>query len=191
MARPTIAIDITCAQNILNKLTKDQFNNELSLCKFVSDEYNKNFSPQNHINHQIIKLRIQKGVITLPFDMPRGKRGRQPGVSLSAEHKEKLQEGRKNKEKKIVANQSKEWSDNMKESFSNKSTLLNGILSGKAKACVKGFCIQCVGGYNNRSPEDPSIALAVRDCHGVSCPLYTIRPFQKKNNAEENNNVES
>lgn len=189
MPRPTIAIDVLGAQNILNKLKPDQFANELSLCTYVAEQYNKSVGTPN-INHQLIKLRINSGVLKLPFDMPKGKRGRQPGVKLSEGHKEKLLNGRKTKKNKVASNRSKEWSDSMQEAFSGKSTLLNGILHGRAKACVKGMCINCVGGYQNRTVDDPPIAQAIRDCNGVSCPLYIIRPFQK-NNAEENSNVEN
>lgn len=184
MPRPTIAIDIKTAQKILDGLKPDQFQNELSLCTFVANQYNVT-AGMNSINHQLIKLRINSGVLKLPFPMPKGKRGRQPGTILSTEHKQKLLDGRKTK-KKIVTNRSNEWADNMKNHFGGKSTLLNGILNGRAKSCVKGMCINCVGGYSNRTADDPPIAQAIRDCNGVSCPLYVIRPFQK-NSAEENN----
>ena len=184
MPRPTIVIDVRGAQSILDKIKADQFPNELSLCTYVAVEYNRTVGTPN-INHQLIKLRINSGVLKLPFPMPKGKRGRQPGTVLSAEHKQKLLDGRKTK-KKVVTNRSNEWADNMKDHFGGKSTLLNGILNGRAKACVKGMCINCVGGYANRTSDDPPIAQAIRDCNGVSCPLYVIRPFQK-NNAEENN----
>jgi hypothetical protein len=184
MPRPTIAIDVRGAQSILDKIKADQFPNELSLCTFAAQEYNKIVGTPE-INHQLIKLRINSGVLKLAFPMPKGKRGRQAGTPISDEQKHRMMEGRKNKEKKVASSRSTEWTNNMQEAFSGKATLLNGVLSGKMKACVKGMCIQCVGGYNNRTPDDPPIATAIRDCNGVSCPLYVIRPFQKKNQAEE------
>ena len=187
MPRPAIAIDVRGAQSILDKIKESDFANELSLCSYVAAQYNEHVGTPK-INHQLIKLRINAGVLKLPFDMPKGKRGRQAGTQLSQDHKEKLLAGRKTKKNKVAANRSKEWADNMKEMFDGKQTLLNGILEGKIRACVKGFCINCVGGYKNRTSDDPPIAQAIRDCRGSNCPLYDVRPFQK-NNAEENSNA--
>lgn len=186
MPRPTIAIDVRGAQSILDELSPAQFHNELSLCTYVAEKYNATIGTPI-INHQLIKLRINSGVLKLHFDMPKGKRGRQPGIQLTDDHKKKLLDGRRTKKNKVATNLNSEWVAKMTEEFGHKPNLLRDILAGKPRAVQKAKCMMCMGGLRNRSPEDPPIAASIRDCRGISCPSYINRPFQK-NNAEENTN---
>lgn len=186
MPRPTIAIDVRGAQSILDKIKEDQFPNELSLCTFAAEEYNRTVGTPI-INHQLIKLRINSGVLKLNFPMPRGKRGRQPGTKLTEDHKAKLLSGRQTRQKKIATNLNKEWVAKMTDEFSSRPNLLRDILAGKRSAIDKATCILCMGGLKNRSVDDPPVAGSIRDCRGITCPTYIVRPYQK-NNAEENSN---
>jgi hypothetical protein len=183
MARPTKKINTAVLQNIVDGIPAGKFDNAMALCSFAAAKYNQQMVGMDYeqIDHQLVKLRITADppVIKLNFPLPIGKRGRAAGSKLSPEHKEKMIAGRQ--KKNIPAgNLINEWRQNMTEKFAGKQTLLNGVIDGRAKACVKAFCIECMGGYKNRSPEDPPLSLAIRDCRGVSCPLYPIRPFQKK-----------
>lgn len=183
MPRPTKPIDQLGMQNIVNDIKPGQFSNAMALCNYVANRYNNEIFPHNqsaHVDHQLVKLRITAGVIKLAFDMPKGKRGRQPGVKITNEQKEKMQAGRINKKKIVVSDKIELWQQNMNEHFSGKKILCDGLLAGKKNSAIKAMCINCVGGYQNRSPEDPPIANAIRDCRGYSCPLYFVRPFQKK-----------
>jgi hypothetical protein len=196
MPRPTKAIDIIGMQKIADDIKPDQFNNAMGLCNYIAQRYNNEIFPHNsnaHVDHQLVKLRITAGVIKLSFDMPKGKRGRQPGVKITPEQKEKMQIGRTTKKKPVESNASgmDKWRENMQNDFSSKKLLMAGVLAGKKNACVKAMCINCMGGYKNRSKDtsnpDPPLADAIRDCRGYNCPLYPIRPFQAKtNNAGEN-----
>jgi hypothetical protein len=181
MPAPTKQINIGVMQNIANDIKPGQFNNAMALCSFIAGEYNKQNNIPVKVDHQLVKLRIVAGIIKLSFPLPVGKRGRQAGVPISSAQKEKMQAGRVNKKKiNTVGNGMEKWRQNMQESFSSKKILQDGILAGRKNSCVKGMCIQCVGGYSNRSQKDPPISDAIRDCRGYSCPLYPIRPFQKK-----------
>lgn len=178
MGRPSININTPLAQQIADTIKGDQFPNMFQLCSYIADEYNKTISAEfPQINHQLIKLRIVNGVIKLPFELPRGKGGKNIGVKLTEDHKKKMVEGRKKKNKPIVQNKDL-WQENMKKDFGHRSTLYSGVINGRARACIKAMCINCMGGYVNRSPEDPPIGNAIRDCRGFDCPLYVLRPFQ-------------
>lgn len=184
MPRPVKPIDQLGMQKIVDDIKPGQFNNAMALCSYVADRYNKEIFPHNQsaqVDHQLVKLRINAGVIKLTFDMPKGKRGRQPGIKITAEQKEKMQAGRINKKKVVAADSNgvQTWQNNMTEMFGSKKILCEGVLAGKKNAAIKAMCINCIGGYQNRSPEDPPIANAIRDCRGYSCPLYSVRPFQK------------
>lgn len=185
MPRPIKPIDQIGMQKIADDIQPGQFNNAMALCSHVASRYNDEIFPHNKnawVDHQLVKLRINAGVIKLPFDLPRGRRGRQPGIKITDEQKEKMQAGRINK-KKIAVNTNdsmKTWRDNMEDYFGNKKILCDGLLAGKKNSAIKAMCINCMGGYKNRTAEDPPIANAIRDCRGYSCPLYSVRPFQKK-----------
>ena len=197
MPRPIKQIDIISMQKIADDVKPGQFNNAMGLCSYIATRYNNEIFPHNesaHVNHQLVKLRITADppVIKLAFPMPAGKRGRQPGVKITDEQKQKMQQGRTIK-KKIVAAPSNEigvWQNNMKKDFSNKKILLDGVLAGRKNACIKAMCVNCMGGYRNRTVDDPPLANAIRDCRGYDCPLYAVRPFQK-NKAEEISHVEN
>ena len=185
MARTAIPVDILCLQNSINSVKEGQFDNAFAFYNHIAEVYNTNFSPRDHISHSIVMLRIKAGAVNVPFAIPAGKRGGQPGTKLTIEHKEKMQAGRINKKTATtVGDGVQTWQDNMKDYFGSKKILCNGILAGKKNAAIKAMCINCVGGYQNRAPEDPPISSAIRDCRGYSCPLYMIRPFQK-NQAEK------
>lgn len=184
MPRPVKPIDQLGMQKIVDSIKPDQFSNTMALCMYVAERYNNEIFPHNQsaqVDHQLVKLRINAGVIKLAFPLPVGRRGRQPGVSITNEQKEKMQAGRISKKKIAVVGDNMElWQQNMKEDFSGKKILCDGLLAGKKNSAIKAMCISCMGGYQNRSPEDPPLTQAIRDCRGYSCPLYLVRPFQKK-----------
>ncbi len=200
MPRPTIKIDTVLMARIANEDVCRTFPNGMKLFQHIAEKYNaekNNMLFPVNVDFQLVGLRIKSGVVNINYPLPVGKRGKQPGTKLSPQHLDAMRIGRKTKlavEKQIKeglpANFSKpaqslssgmdKWQDNMRKNFAGKNTLLTGILSGKAKACIKGMCEMCMGGPKNRGPEDPALSAAIRDCRGLTCPLYIIRPFQKK-----------
>lgn len=191
MPRPTKPIDKLGMQKIVDEIQPGQFGNTMALCSYVAERYNNEIFPHNssaQVDHQLVKLRITAGVIKLAFPLPVGRRGRQKGVSITSEQKEKMQAGRISKSKTISAvGDVKKWADNMSSILKKRPNQLNGVLKGNKKTCVKTFCELCMGGYD-RTPEDPALGAAIRDCRGFHCPLYPIRPFQKKASDEKENN---
>jgi hypothetical protein len=190
MPRPVKPIDQIGMQKIVDSIKPDQFSNTMALCSYVAERYNNEIFPHNQsaqVDHQLVKLRIGAGVIKLAFPLPVGRRGRQKGATITNEQKEKMQAGRINKKKiATVANGDgmQMWQQNMQEDFAGKKILCDGLLAGKKNSAIKAMCINCMGGYQNRSPEDPPLTNAIRDCRGYSCPLYLVRPFQKKGQSE-------
>lgn len=177
MPRPTIAIDIIGAQRILDGIKPDQFTNESSLCTFAAEQYNKTIGTPT-VNNQLIKLRINSGVLRLPFAMPKGKRGRQSGTPLTVEHKEKLLSGRANSKKKFSINaDNKRAASELKARWGDKyPKLVDAAIKGNKSACIKLHCIQCMG-------DDAKVRDSIKNCTSFTCAMYQIRPFQK-NNAE-------
>jgi hypothetical protein len=191
MPRPVKPIDQIGMQKIVDEIQPGQFGNTMALCSYVAERYNNEIFPHNssaQVDHQLVKLRMtgNNPVIKLAFPLPVGRRGRQKGVSITSEQKEKMQAGRINKKKVVVTNDKMElWQQNMKEDFAGKKILCDGLLAGKKNSAIKAMCINCMGGYKNRvqfsnGAGDPPLTEAIRDCRGYSCPLYLVRPFQKK-----------
>lgn len=60
----------------------------------------------------------------------------------------------------------------IREDAPSKENLFNRIYSKKASktACIKGMCLQCC--YFDHS--------AITECTDKRCPLWHVRPFQKK-----------
>lgn len=176
MPSPVKYVDMKLAQSILDGLTPEQFDNALNLCTHVANKYNEGLPAESHINYQLIKSRITNNNLKLHFPMPRGKRGRKPGTITSTEIN-RLRNGIRNRTNiKSSRTKNSDWSDSMKDQFDG--NLLENVLAGRAKACVKAMCIRCFGGKKNRTHQDPPLAESIRNCTDTSCPLHIVRPYQ-------------
>jgi hypothetical protein len=184
MPRPTKKIDLVLMQRIADEDICKSFTTGTDLYTYIANQYDKQKNSMlfpDHIEPQVVGLRINDDIIKLKYPKPVGRRGKQPGQKLTQEHKEKLISGRKSSRTNTNSSANMEkWKKNMEKDFAGKQTLLGGVLRGNKSACIKAMCVKCMGGYIGRTPEDPAIGVAIRDCRGFSCPLYIDRPFQKK-----------
>ncbi len=203
MPRPIKKIDPILVNQILQYPDCANHTNRSDLFIKVATYYNQARNQMlfpEEIEPQTMMNRVfewqKNNTVNVPYEIKMGKRGKQPGTKLSPQHLDAMRLGRKTKS--AIEKQVKEglrlpanfqspstggmnkWRENMQKNFAGKNTLLTGILSGKAKACIKGMCEMCMGGPVGRVPEDPALSAAIRDCRGLTCPLYIIRPFQKK-----------
>lgn len=114
------------------------------------------------ITPSVVLLRIKE--FGIEPKTPKGKRGRQAGVKLTAEQKAAMQAGRKKKKEFNV--------DEMRKTFPvSYSGLLDKVSKGSLASTIKAKCLDCVQFHK---PE-------ITNCTCVSCPLYHVRPYQKKN----------
>lgn len=152
-------------KQINNVETEREFRNRNELAEYIANtDWGKNFKPKP-ITASVVILRIEEFNLGSVIKTPKGKRGRQSGIALSAEQKAAMQAGRQQK------SISKDFIDRLKKNtpvtFHN---VINRIQSGSIKAAIKLHCLQCSGYERNE----------VKHCQCLTCPLYAIRPYQIK-----------
>lgn len=118
-------------------------------------------SAKMDISPSIVLLRIKE--FGLQPKTPKGKRGRQPGVKLSKDQKRAMQAGRSKKKNFDVSAMRKNFPASYKG-------LLDKVSAGSYAATVKGKCLDCVQFQKSE----------ITNCTCVSCPLWHVRPYQKK-----------
>jgi hypothetical protein len=59
----------------------------------------------------------------------------------------------------------------------SKTGIFRRVYAGQAspRECIKAFCLDCTG-FNE---------LAIRECLFVACPLFRLRPYQRKGSASK------
>lgn len=177
MPRPTKPIDQIGMQKIVDDIKPDQFSNAMALCTHVANRYNSEIFPHNQsaqVDHQLVKLRINAGVIKLTFPLPVGRRGRQKGATITNEQKEKMQAGRKTKNISLpVLN---DWASQTREKWSGTvfERTAELAIKGSNRAKRKLCCVECFGG------DQPGVREDIRNCTSFACIWYPDRPFQKK-----------
>ena len=170
MAKPTTEV---CRNTLVKSIAEVEKNgplgnrNELYLA--VVKLYNRDKPlALKEISHSVVGLRVTTW--NLEVKTPFGKKGRQAGVALTDEQKQKMQEGRANsvrvpRSEKLKAF-SAEFAELRRVTPEAGQATIDRIEAGSMKAAVRANCMACSG---DRIQE-------VKLCTVMSCPLYAFRP---------------
>lgn len=135
------------------------FINRSALADAIANtEWAKNYNPRP-ITTSVILSRIDEYNIELKT--PKGKRGRQSGVSLTDDQKKKMMEGR-NQKNKMSLNELR------KATPEKRKGLVNKIENGSRSAAMKLMCLFCTD-HNTQE---------IKHCTISKCPLFSFRPYQ-------------
>lgn len=139
--------------------SKSAFNTRQALAEAVVETNWAKSQPK--VTPSVVLLRIAEFNLDSEIKTKKGKRGRQAGVALSAVQKTAMQAGRQKVKGKIL-------SELRRGVPLSKLSLVEKGESGSVKALVKLKCLDCSGYITNE----------VKHCTVLSCPLYSIRPYQ-------------
>lgn len=153
MGRTKIEVDKSELIAAINKVeSSSRFTTRNDLAIAVSKVLDVNVSPA------VVLLRIKE--FNIEPKTPKGKRGRQPGVKLSDEHKAAMQAGR---------SRTKEFlhEDCLRKYFpESRQDLVTRVVSGSLKAAIGAKCLDCTQFQVNE----------IKNCTVTSCPLWNFRP---------------
>lgn len=153
MGRTKIQIDKSEFISKIKELESNQkFSNRNDLANAVSEHMN--------ITPAVVLLRIKEFDVQL--QTPKGKRGRQPGTKLSAEHKQAMSNGRSSK--RVIGN----IKELRKEFPESRQGLLDKVEKGSLSAAIKAMCLSCTQ-YQT---------VEIKNCSCESCPLHSFRPYK-------------
>lgn len=140
----------------------------------VAEIYNSGTVPAP-ITFSVVALRIKEfGIVT---QTTTGKRGRAAGQAMTAEHKQKLLEGRQNTPRKARSEKFKgnpkivagfvEMRKNFRE-LANGGDKFEGMITriekGSTKAALAANCYQCMGGSGRDA----------KNCQEACCPFFAL-----------------
>jgi len=158
MGRPSVNVDITELRSIIGKL---ESNGPLASQQELWERVAESFK-NDKITAAVIRLRCEANNISIIT--PAAKRGRKVGVINQLGI-------RKGRGAKYESNIGKKHIAALKVELGPKYyPLIEKIQAGSIKAAIKGACLFCTGCQ----------PLEIKECEILSCPLYLIRPYQKK-----------
>lgn len=164
MPRPKIDIDLENMQAILDSQAGHFTGNQSEYFNMCCKLYNEKYNPPKPIYAQLVYTRVHKTKeLKVRFDISHKVYSRK-GKILSDEHKQKMQEGRKPKNKI----QDPRIEEALRKRFPDKPLLVEGVLRGRKLAIAKAKCLDCC------CDDKKSIRL----CQSFDCSLYSIRPYQ-------------
>ena len=156
MPRVKVNIDKKELTDILEHVeNNNSFNTRSDLAKAIAERISVDVTPA------VILLRIKE--FNLDPKTPVGQRGRPSGIKLSKTQRLAMNAGRRK-------NKSFDISEMRKEFPTTYTKLLDRVSKGSATSSIKAMCLSCV---QFQKPE-------ITNCTCISCPLYHLRPYQKK-----------
>lgn len=170
MARSSTEVDMIRLKNVFLQMD-GKFDNRGDLWVAISHYYNQNLPTSlKEISFSIAKSRIESAEWNIKT--PKGKRGRSD-VYLS-------RNGTKRTSRKDKFQNNPVIKDSLKLMLASTpqrgETVALKIIDGSANAAIKLKCLEC-SNYQT---------LEVKHCQIPSCSLYAFRPYQGKNDIQEN-----
>ncbi len=160
MGRIKVEIDKDIFLSKLEDLEKTQeFTNISTLCVAFSKT---EWAVKNGVTPSICTLRLKEFNLLDKIKTKAGRRGRQPGQTLSQEHKDKLQAGR---ERSTDEKYLKRMLKIVPERFHG---TVKKAAKGNKTAVLKLKCLDC-SDYQTKE---------IKECSVCDCPLYHIRPYK-------------
>lgn len=170
MSKPITEV---CRNTVVKSIAEVEKNGPLGnrneLYQAVAKLYNRDKPlALKEISHSVIGLRVTTW--NLEVKTPFGKKGRQAGVALTQEQKDKMQEGRANsvrvpRSEKLKAFAA-EFTELRRVTPVSLHSTIDRIQGGSLKAAVRLNCLACSG---DKIQE-------VKLCQVNDCPLYAFRP---------------
>lgn len=178
MARVSFAVNRSLLEDCIREVeNKQTFSTQLKLHKAVENLYNSKAKIKG-ITFSIVMLRIKEWNIQIKTQ--KGKRGLAKGVPLSAERKQKMQDGRKenSKTKKLISSKKNENGSivpgNRFQYVPSNYHALQIKAETSLAAAVKANCYACQAW----TPREDGIN-KVKECKVFACPMWTHRPGYK------------
>lgn len=160
MGRVKIEIDKTIFLSKIKELEATQsFTNISGLCTAFE---NTEWAIKNGVTGPVCRSRLKEFNLLDKINTKPGKRGRQPGQTLSQEHKDKLKGGRgKPADEKWI----KALKSNTPPMY---LPIVEKIETGSLKSILKAKCLECAN-YNKSE---------IKNCSVISCPIWGKRPYK-------------